>query len=60
MMPQVPNTSGPLVSVPEVYYRRFGSRCPASVASVYKAVACLTEGRFQKTILGKLRLAEWK
>ena len=30
MMPQVPNTSGPLVSVPEVALLGFGSRCLAS------------------------------
>jgi len=31
MMPQVPNTSGPLVSAPEAGLPEIGSRCPVSV-----------------------------
>ena len=47
MMPQVPNTSGPLVSVPETALPEIGSRCPVSAAY------CLTKGRFQKNYFRK-------
>jgi ABC-type proline/glycine betaine transport system permease subunit len=48
MMPQVPNTSGLLVSVPEVALLEIWIQM--SGFGLYHAVACLTEGRFQKRL----------